>query len=339
MRPLPILLALLLASGCSGPVTDPNAPPPPDAVEAWNARFPEGRWVRAWGESTRSARQAELDARGQVAERMSSSITSESSSLARAVMRDSEVADYQELQSEVRSTSTFQRAQMIRVVEPTAHEEDGVHRVLAVLDRNEVARAIQLDYDAVATRWRPSAALHGPLPEWTAGWHRSRELFPDLLATAAEAQAVSGLYPAGFSEDRARWESIHAERDSVLRATEIVLELAPQEAVDAGELVERLSAAFARLGVTARPGRCVGGETSLQLSPELESRQVIGEVVQMQLEGSIGPCGEAPWSDVAVAGPAMRGAGRDAMSDLLQNMTAEAMAPLLVESLGHVLPF
>lgn len=338
MRLLPCLLATLLVSACAGPATDPTAPPPPDDVEAWNARFPQGRWVRAWGESTRSARQASLDARGQVAERMSSSITSESSSLARAVMRDTDVSDFQELQSEVRTTSTFHRAEMIRVVEPTAHEDGGTFRVLAVLDRNEVARAIQLEYDEVAAAWRPGASLHGPLPEWTAGWHRSREQFPRLLATAAESQAVSGLYPAGFTQDRARWEAIHASRDSVLRATEIVVELAPFEGIDATELAERLSAGFSRLGITARAGVCAGRDTSLRLRPRIESRQVIGEVLQLQLEGTIGRCEGAPWSEVAIAGSAMRGAGRDPASDLLRNMTPEAVASLLAESLGHVLP-
>ena len=230
-------------------------------------------------------------------------------------------------------------AELIRVVEATAHVDEGVHRVLAVLDRHEVARAVQLDYDAVAARWRPSAALHGPLPEWTAGWHRCREELPDLLATAAEAQAVSGLYPAGFSQDRARWVRIHAARDSVLRSTDIVVEFATVDGFDTGELAERLSAAFAQLGVTARTGECSSDDVSLLLSPDLESRQVIGEVLRLRLDGTIGPCGEAAWSELSLEGPPMRGAGRDPRTDLLRNMTAEALAPLLVESLGHVLPF
>lgn len=339
MKRAVLLSAVLLLAACSGPATDPTAPPPPDDTEAWNARFPQGRWVRSWGESTRSARDAALDARGQVAGQMQSSITSESRSLARAVMRDTEVSDFQELELEVRSTSTFRRAELIRIVEATVHEDDGIHRVLAVLDRREVARAVQLDYDAVAARWRPSAVLEGPLPEWTAGWHRCREGVPQLLAAAAEAQAVSGLYPAGFSEDRGRLAAVHAARDSVLRATELVIEFSGGEAIDAGELAERLSAGFARLGVTARAGTCDADEVSLRLLPRLESRKVIGEVLRLQLDGTIGACGQAPWSEVSLAGPAMRGAGRDPKADLLRNMTAKELAPVLVESLGHVLPF
>lgn len=335
---LGILIATFL-SACSGPVTDPMAPPAPDDTQAWNARFPSGRWVRAWGESASSRRDAALDAKAQVAEQMRSSISSETTSLARAVMRDTDVTDFQELESQVRSTATFERAELIRTVEATEHEDDGIHRILAVLDRNEVARAIQLDYDEVAEGWRPSAALSGPLPEWSAGWHRCRQGFPAVLAAAAEAQAVSGLYPAGFSADRARWDAVHAARDSVLRATEIVMQLTPTDGVDIGELAERLGAGFARLGVTARTGTCNPGEVSLHLEPLLESRQVIGPILSLELNGTIGPCNAPAWSNVSLSGSAMRGEGRNPNANLMRNITAEALAPVLVESLGHILPF
>ena len=78
---------------------------------------------------------------------------------------------------------------------------------------------------------------------------------------------------------------------------------------------------------------------SLQLEPVLESRQVIGRVLSLELDGTIGPCDEAAWSNVSLSGGAMRGEGRDPGEDLLRNMTAEEMGPVLVGSLGHVLPF
>jgi hypothetical protein len=333
-----LLVACLLAAACAGPATDPTAPPSPDDVDAWNARFAGERWVRAWGESRQSSRQAALDARGQIAEQVSSSITAESRSLARATMRDSEVEDFQDLRSDVRTTATFERAELIRVVENTAHEKDGVYRVMAVLDRQEVARAIQLEYDRVAATWRPSAALSGPLPDWTAGWYRCRDGFPEVLAAAAESHAVSGLYPAGFSNDRDRWEALLAARDSVLRDTEIVLELGAVGEIDASELAERLSAAFASLGVTASPGTCSAGDVALRLQPVLESRQVIGRVLSLELDGTIGPCHGPIWSELSLSGPDMRGAGRDPASDLMQNLTTETLASLLTESVGHILP-
>jgi hypothetical protein len=253
-------------------------------------------------------------------------------------MRDSEAEDFQDLRSEVRTTATFDRAELIRVVEGTAHEKSGVFRVMAVLDRQEVARAIQLEYDRVAATWRPSAAVSGSLPEWTAGWYRCRDGFPEVLAAAAESHAISGLYPAGFAKDRYRWESMLASRDSVLRDTELVLELGPTEEIDARELAERLSAAFASLGVTASPGTCSPGDVRLRLNPVLESRQVIGRVLSLELDGTIGPCDGPIWSELSLSGPQMRGAGRDPAADLMQNLTAESLASLLTESLGHVLP-
>jgi hypothetical protein len=125
----------------------------------------------------------------------------------------------------------------------------------------------------------------------------------------------------------------------VLRSTEIVLEIEPVSSIDVGELAERASAAFARLGVTARAGKCGSGDVALRLTPDLKSRQVIGRVLSLELDGTIGPCDASAWSEVSLSGSAMRGEGRDPEANLLRNMSAEALEPLIVESLGHVLPF
>ena len=335
---------VLILGACAGPATDPSTLPSPDDTQAWSGRFPQSRWVRGWGESNRSAREAELDAKAQVASQVRSSITAETTSLARAVMRDDEVHDFQDLMSEVRTTTTFSRAELIRIVEPTAHQADDVHRVLAVLDRRELARAFQMDYDDVAASWRPSfAALDaasGDLPEWTAAWHRCRDGFARVLGIAAETRAASGLDPAGYGSDLMMWRIANAGRDSVLQSTEIVMDIGPVDGLDAHELAERLVSGFAQLGVTARTGDCRRSEAALRLTPHLSSHQVIGRVLSLELRGEIGPCGdERSWSEVSLAGSAMRGEGRDPEGDLLRSMTPEAVALILSESLGHLLPF
>jgi len=337
------ILVLLILGGCAGPATDPGALPAPDDMQAWTERFPQNRWVRGWGESNRSAREAELDAKAQVANQVRSSITAETTSLARAVMQDDEVHDFQDLVSEVRSTTTFSRAELIRIVEPTVHEVDQVHRVLAVLDRRELARAFQMDYDDVAASWRPSFsalnAASGDLPEWTAAWNRCRDGFGRVLGVAAETRAVSGLNPAGYGSDQAMWRRANASRDSVLQYTEIVMDIGPVDGLDSRELAERLVSGFAQLGVTARTGDCRPSEASLRLTPHLSSRQVIGSVLSLELQGEIGPCGDSQsWYEVRLAGSAMRGEGRDPEGDLLRSMTPEAVALILTESLGHLLP-
>ena len=91
--------------------------------------------------------------------------------------------------------------------------------------------------NSTTTRWPssgvPAPRSPGPLPEWTAGWHRCREGFPAVLAAAAEARATSGLYPGGFDSDRGLWEAVHTARDSMLRFTEIVMEIEPVSDIDA----------------------------------------------------------------------------------------------------------
>jgi hypothetical protein len=340
-----LLAATTLLGACGGPpADDPFALPAPDDTAGWADRFRADRWVTAWGLSTASFREAEQDARAQVAAQVQSSITAETTSLARAVMRDDEVSDFQELVSEVRTTTTFTRAQLIRRVDQTVHVEDGVHKVLAVLDRHELATHLQDDYDAVASAWRRAAdglaPVRGDLPAWTVAWHRFRGGFAEVLATAAETRAATGLNPQGYTADQARWSAGHAARDSVLRSTVVVLSVAPEAGLDPVELAERLAAGFAELGVTTRVGACARGDRVLRLQPTLTSRTVIGRVVSLELRGTFGPCtGGLVWSEVAIDGAALRGDGRDPEADLLASMTPEALAPLLRASLGHVIPF
>ena len=340
-----VLCAGVIAlSGCAGTYDDPNAPPAPDDIAGWARRFPESRWTTAWGTSSESARDADLDARAQVSARVRSSIRAETTSLARAVMRNEDVNDFQELISEVTTTTEFSRAELIRAVDASAHHEDGQYRVLAVLDRHELASILQADYDEAAVSWRSvGIALddaRGDLPAWTAAWHRYRGEFAGVVAVAGEIRGTTGLNPDGYRSDQARWRSAHADRDSVLGNLDLVLVLAPVEGLDIAELSERLAAGFAQLGVTARGGRCGAGAATLRLEPQLTWTTVIGKVVSLELRGTIGPCaGDEVWSEVVIAGSALRGDGRDPTGDLLESMTAEELGPLLEESLGHVVPF
>jgi len=339
---LPVIL--IMFGACSRPETDPYALPAPDDTKAWAQRYPTSDWFSAWGTSTTSFTEAVMDAQAQVAAQVRSSITAETTSLARAIMRDNEVTDFQELISEVRTTTTFTRAQLIQRVDATLHIEGDQHLVMAVLDKQLLARTLQGDYDTAAAKWRPAAAgldrHNGDLPGWTVAWHRFRGGFAELLSTAAETRATTGLYPAGYRQDQATWAAGHAARDSVLGSTRIVLQLAPTEGLDPVELSERLAAAFAELGVGTRMGNCKRGDETLRLEPVLTSHRVIGRVVSLELRGTFGPCtGGLTWSEVAISGSALRGDGREPEADLLRSMTPEVVAPLLKESLGHVIPF
>ena len=73
--------------------------------------------------------------------------------------------------------------------------------------------------------------------------------------------------------------------------------------------------------------------------PELVWTQIIGSVVSLELRGTVGPCSGADWSEAVIAGPALRGEGRDPVADMLGGLTPEALAPELREALGHVIPF
>jgi len=259
------------------------------------------------------------------------------------VMRDEEENDFQELISEVTTTTNFSHAELIRVVDASAHVTGGTHKVLAVLDRHDLARVLQDEYEADATTWRSAAGsldlAAGDPAAWTAAWHRYREGFAEVVAKAAATRAATGRDPDGYRDDRRRWEHAHATRDSVLRHLDLVLVLAPDPELDQAELAERLGAGLAHLGVTARGGACRPGDAALRLEPRLTWTTVIGKVVSLELRGTIGPCDGAPWSEVVIAGSALRGDGRDPTADLLASMTPEALAPLLRESLGHVVPF
>jgi hypothetical protein len=125
----------------------------------------------------------------------------------------------------------------------------------------------------------------------------------------------------------------------VLQDLDLVLDLAAHPDIDTDELAARLRAGLAGLGVRAATAGCRPGAVRLALDPELTITRIIGEVVSLELRGAIGPCGGNAWSEVVIAGRALRGDGRDPVADLLSGLTPEALAPELRESLGHVIPF
>jgi len=333
----------VLLVGCAGSRPDPARSPAPGDVEGWARALPRSTYLTAWGSSTESSREAGLDAQAQVAAQVSSSLTAETTSIARAVMHDTEITDFQELVSEVRTTTRFEHAELIRLVEPTRHEVGGEHRVLAALRRSDLARVLQEDYDTAAVGFRSSAAgldaAAGDLPGWTSAWARCRRSFASLVAAAAETRTGAGVDPFGFGADRATWERAHAARDSVLRDLDVVIDLAAHPEIDGDELGSRLRAGFAHLGVRAATAECRPGAVRLRLVPELVWTRIIGSVVSLELRGTVGPCSGDDWSEAVIAGPALRGEGRDPVADMLGGLTPEALAPELREALGHVIPF
>lgn len=337
--------AALLAgyAGCAGTSPDPYAPPAPDDTEGWARALPRSTYVTAWGTSRESAREAALDAQAQVAAQVRSSLTAETRSIARAIMRDNEVTDFQELVSEVRTTTSFEHAELIRVVEPSRHEKNGEFLVLAALRRSDLARVLQEGYDTAAASFRPAAArldaAAGDPPGWTSAWAGVRRSFAVLVAAVAETRTGAGVDPAGFGADRATWRRAHAARDSVLESLDVVLDLAALPDLDGDDLAARLRAGLGHLGVRAATAECRPGSVRLALVPELETTRIIGEVVSLELRGAVGPCEGDIWSEVVIAGSVLRGDGRDPVADLLSGLTPEALAPELREALGHVIPF
>jgi|GEM_PF-2204716 len=347
-RLLPVALLLticLAAAGCGGgpAARDSNALPAPDDIEGWNRRIPAGV-IAVWGMSDESPRQAELDAKAQVAATIQSTLESETTSFMAATMRDADVQDVQEMTSRVTVRTTFSRAELIRVVPGTAHHKDGVYRVMAGVERQELATALSADYEAASVRFRSNgellAGLTHELPAYTAAWSRTRDAYADVLARAVEVRTASRLDPAGLAADRDSWRRLEAERAALLNGLTVVIQLKEHPELNHQELAERLRAGFARLGVGASGSRCVPGAALLELEPILTWTRVIGRVCALELSGELRPCdGDDIWTEVEVSDSALRGEGRDPVGQLQRNLTPEILASLLRESLSHVIPF
>ena len=343
-----ISLLLLFLTACSGggynqSGSTENTPDPEDKT-SWNARFPAGTYITAWGVSTESMRQAEQDAKAMVAAAVRSSIASELTSEMQSESFGGEIRDHQRLESITKIRTHFEHAELIRLVPPTAHHRKGEYWVMAALSRREAAEELMIPYREEAATFRFLAArldsLQDNPPGFTKTWQELKKHYKKMEPEAAEVRAVAGGNLPEIIRDDALYSGAQNSRLILLENLEFALLLAEHPQLNHEELSSRISAALATLGLSVVGDSCRPGAVGLKVSPETTWTNVMGRVVQLELKGEVGFCTKGePWSLFRIHGSEMRGEGRTPMKDLWQQQDPDFLKDQLKMILTPYLPF
>lgn len=337
-----ILLAAILVAGCLH--TTSSIKPTSIAESQIEENYPQSAFISAWGQSSTSYREAELNARAMVSEQISSRLESETVSYAEAVMRDSEVSDYQRLTSTVKSRTEFTRAELIRFDSKSRHPRHGQYYVFAFASRRELIDVLTADYQDHAQVFRHHlelhAILHSDLAAYTQSWRRAYRAYTEMASTACAIQAISRSPFIPFQESRDEMRQLDRDRISLLASTQVYVRISSHSELDQNSLSESITGALMRLGLSARTGLCPGDGLQLELSPMIKWRRIMVDICEVTLSGPLSDCSSASkLIDVSLSGPELCGQGRDPIGNLYRQATPEALVPILRKSLEYVFPF
>lgn len=332
------LLIGILWSGCMTPPVAVNR-----ETVVLSAKYPESSYITALGISSSSQREADLNARVQVAEQIRSRIESETISFAEAVMRNSEVNDYQRLTLEVRSQTEFNRAELIRIdSEFRGYQKEAFHS-FAYISRSKLAEILSSDYQDAALLFQlhlgQHSALHSDIAAYTLSWRRAFKAYTEMASLACMIQAVTHNPFPTFQEARISMRELDRDRVSLLARTKVFLFLIDNTELNHSQLEESLTSALVELGVSAVSGKCSGDALQLQLSTSVAWKRIMVDICEVTLAGELLDCATgSKLTEVSLSGPTLCGQGRDPLGNLQRHATPTALIPLLRESLQHVLP-
>ncbi|MGK0362389.1 MAG: hypothetical protein ACI9U2_004710, partial [Bradymonadia bacterium] len=255
---MPFLSVLLLA-GCGGA---PLTPPPSSARLA--LAYPTALYIMATGESD-SRLAAEAAAKAGVSEQISARIES---SLSVRTRSDGTHED-QKIDARINSSSSFSRAELIRVVPKHGRCVEGRCSAVAVLHRGEADAALAKDYVAPAERFRrasEAAVAAERITEFTRQFRVAEDAWRAVRPLAAWRDAITGA--AEVAQDAERHARLLAARDDRLKTLRLAV-IAPAD--DMGQTTAgALAAAFTRMGISARPATTCSAGYAVSTSGAVE---------------------------------------------------------------------
>ncbi len=340
---LGVMLLSLAAGGCAG---GDGSPAVATAVDQW----PDDRYVTASATSTASFEDAEMRARQAVAARIRSTLESELRSRSEtridAAGERSETVTNRFLSQQV----AFSHAELIRVDHQSRREDDGVYHVVAYLPRQDAGRILRRDYDAAAAAMQRHAdALEavppGDLPGFAAAYGETRRQWQAVHRSAMELWVIAGNPPVSFRQDQARWNAVEDRRLELIAGVPMAFSLLePRPAgdtLDAARLRQEFLEALTEAGLSIRGDRCDGDGYLIEFQPRLHYRGVIGVICRLDFAGRLIDCATGDAWDLHLEDEAFLGEGANtwaARKGAADRVTADALAPLLIEALGSSLP-
>lgn len=345
--PCLILLLLMMLTSCArSPGYQQNTSedfPAPENKTAWNQYFSEKSYIKAWGVSTRNAQMAGQNAQAAVAAAVRSSIESELVSVMKSESIQGEVRDYQKLESITKTRTHFKHAELIKLVPQTTHKKNGEYWVMAVLSRREAADELMIPYLEYAVPFRLQAgrleALNNDCPAFTKTWKKVQAHYRKLKPAAAEVRAVAGGPFPEMVNDENLFHQAELSRQNLLHELKVNIQVEEQPELNQAELVRVISEAIMDLGLSVSGGFCQDGFVSLKISPDLKWKNIMGQIVELQLLGDVGICGEEDsWTGFTIKDRRMRGEGRRPLVDLGKRIESDYLSDYFYNILDQYLP-
>lgn len=324
---LAAIVALL--AGCGSPAV--KLPDPA-------LRYPNARYISAVGEGNGRV-SAEAAAKAGVAEQISARIES---SLSVRTRSDGGRED-QQIDAQVRSSSSFTRAELIEIVPRYSRCVDGRCTALAVLNRGEADAALAKAYRPPAERFRRAAAAAQAatrITDFTRQFRLAEAAWQALTPVATWRHAITGAEEV--AQDDQRRAQLLADRDARLAALQLSV-IAPDDEIGR-TTAGALAAALNRLGVPARPAQgCTTGYAIAALGQVTCGTGSFGPRCALPLQAGLRPCpdGQAlatlDLRAARLAGASPRSEA-DARRRLIERVTADRLAAPLAEQVRAVLP-
>lgn len=337
------LLALIFLIGCAG-----NPPTKTDysaikerasGQQSPTTRYSESKYIVGYGISENSQREADLDAKAQVAEQIKSSIKSETTAFAKAVIRNGSSVDSEVLTSKVSASAQFSRAEMIKIDPASRKTEKAQYYCTAYLSRRELSEILIAEYEnaAIAFRNHDNPDLANDLAAFTSSWKQANRAYTQMAASACEIQAVQRVRFEQFVSDRALMQKFNQQRLTWLSNIHIAVKIRDGGGIDTHAMAESVSGAIAELGMVADGRSCSNG-LMLDLNPSIVMKEFYGtDVCEVILSGSLKDCNTGNvLTEVSIDG--LTGEGKNPISGMHKRATPKRIAPMLGASLGHVLP-
>ncbi|UCG52845.1 MAG: hypothetical protein JSW58_04635 [Candidatus Latescibacterota bacterium] len=263
--------------------------------ESLTVRYPRSEFLTAWGVSGEGFRQAELDAKARIAERVKSDIETTTTLEASLVKINGETEEHETYLAVVDLHSDFSHAEMIRVDPASLIEIDGHYWAFAYLPRDSVTELLGHEYENKATRFREIVGLGervaDDLTHFTTVFRLAETHFKELTAKASEIRAVSGKPFEPYARDLEIFRCLEARRLVCVATTTVGVEVAAVGEIQRGRLTTLFAEALSKLGVRAEVGGCGACDYVLRVTPVVDwELGLVGEVCRVEFGVELASC-------------------------------------------------
>lgn len=333
-------------------------------AEAMSAH-PEAHFLSAEG-GGRSEREAIAAAKAELASVISAQLSSE---LTVSTQQRGEGAEHQEMSQEVRVSSRFAHAELIKPLSECVRCSESSCEARVVLSRDEVAarmiEALGPDVERLTSALKQLSAS-APLTDFTPAWYSAQGAHQRLLPALNQLEVIGRLPPQLININR-EMSQVRALRAA--RLQRVALWFAPLKVLSPeGQLLtraeleplkralsERLSAAAEQVGARVwSEGRCPSqgeGVEVISLAPRGVlscGLGLVGPQCRLELSVAVGVCtpphvepqalSAATWSDLKLAGVHTHDEAQ-ALTRLTTTLTHQALTTHLARALSPVVPF